>query len=359
MSFQKKTRSKILQIPGTKPSILNNTLLISSGVPSLDSLIGGGLPVGSVLLIEEDEFASYSQLLLKYFIAEGVICGHHVHISSADKTPEQILQELPDPIVNDPGTSKKPTGSDDMTIAWRYRNLPEVQSVPSGSTIGHYYDISRTMDSSFITAGKTSFCDISQCDASSKSPFMNPHYSKLLESIHTCIKDHSFGVTTTQTERNILRIGLHSLGSPQWNEEGWLNEPNDPSLFRFLYCLRSLLRNSFAACLLTIPTHLYEDSGFVGRIRNLCDSVIQLKAFEGSDKEKNPAFKEYRGLVNCVKLPHLNSLMPLVPDTMDLAFKLRRKKFTIEKLHLPPELSETASRSQEDPVLTRKSKLDF
>lgn len=37
--FHKKG-SKVTQIPGTKPSIHNNTLLTSSGVPSLDALIG-------------------------------------------------------------------------------------------------------------------------------------------------------------------------------------------------------------------------------------------------------------------------------------------------------------------------------
>lgn len=39
-SFQKKALVKINQIPGTKPSLFNNQLLISSGVPSLDNIIG-------------------------------------------------------------------------------------------------------------------------------------------------------------------------------------------------------------------------------------------------------------------------------------------------------------------------------
>ena len=28
----------------------------------------------------------------------------------------------------------------------------------------------------------------------------------------------------------------------------------------------------------------------------MCDTVIQLESFAGSDKEKNPAFKEYSGM---------------------------------------------------------------
>ena len=39
-SFQKKSKAKALQIPGTKPSLHNNQLLVSTGIPSLDNLIG-------------------------------------------------------------------------------------------------------------------------------------------------------------------------------------------------------------------------------------------------------------------------------------------------------------------------------
>ena len=39
-SFQKRVKSKILQIPGCRPSLHNNQLLVSTGVPSLDTVIG-------------------------------------------------------------------------------------------------------------------------------------------------------------------------------------------------------------------------------------------------------------------------------------------------------------------------------
>lgn len=39
-SFQKKTRSKLISIPGTRPSVQNGQLLVSTGVTSLDYLLG-------------------------------------------------------------------------------------------------------------------------------------------------------------------------------------------------------------------------------------------------------------------------------------------------------------------------------
>ena len=42
-SFQKKTRAKVIQIAGAKPSLYNNQLLVSTGIPSLDALLGDWL----------------------------------------------------------------------------------------------------------------------------------------------------------------------------------------------------------------------------------------------------------------------------------------------------------------------------
>jgi len=39
-SFQKRSANKNITVAGTKPSLSNNQLLISTGIPSLDNLLG-------------------------------------------------------------------------------------------------------------------------------------------------------------------------------------------------------------------------------------------------------------------------------------------------------------------------------
>ncbi|KAJ8299564.1 hypothetical protein KUTeg_023624 [Tegillarca granosa] len=326
-SFQKKSRVKSLQIPGAKPSLYNNQLLISTGIPSLDNVVGGGVAAGTIFMIEEDTYGNYSRMLL----------------NSVDNDPKVLLKEVPAPVLDDPGITTEigQSGDDDkMKIAWRYQHLPRFQSNPSNVKFGHYYDLTKVIDPELI--------EKSDC-----TTVMNPKYSKLLQLIKDKIDNGGFGTDKPQDKRNILRIAIHSLGSPLWGENGGYTSNHDEfdySLPRFLLTLKSILRSAFAVCMITLPKHLFQNIAYIKRIEKLCDTVVELESFAGSDRETNPIFKEYHGLFHIVQLPCLNSLHCHMPDTLDLAFKLRRKKFTIEQLHLPPELSENASRPQEDPV---------
>lgn len=62
----------------------------------------------------------------------------------------------------------------------------------------------------------------------------------------------------------------------------------------------------------------------------MSDITIRLESFAGSAKETNPLFKDYNGLLHIIKLPALNTLASHCPESRDLAFKLRRKRFVIE-----------------------------
>ncbi|XP_041647613.1 elongator complex protein 4 isoform X1 [Cheilinus undulatus] len=367
-SFQKKTRSKLISIPGTRPSVQNGQLLVSTGVTSLDYLLGGGLAVGTVLLIEEDRYDSFSRMILKYFLAEGVVCRHELFVAAAQDNPDDILQELPAPILDDvavhkpaeqPRLSTEPQDSlDSMKIAWRYQNLPKVQTaLASSCRFGHYYDVSKTMEPEIRQAAKCHRFYLPEHPTQS-SPTHSPlsfaifstmleSYSALLKSLQEVIHREGFDLATPMSNsRNILRIGLHSLGSALWGDDLCChdNPKHGRSLSTFLYGLRALLRSSLSVAVVTVPSHLIQDRALMGSITRLCDNAIALESFKGSERETNPLYKDYHGLLHVRQIPHLNCLASKLPDHKDLAFKLKRKQFTIERLHLPPDLSETVSR---------------
>ncbi|KAJ2841230.1 Elongator subunit elp4, partial [Coemansia erecta] len=120
-------------------------LLISTGVPSLDDLLGGGLPVGGVLLIEEDRKTGYSNTLLSYYSSQAIAAGHKLCVVNADQDVD-LATQLPGwaGVSREPSTPKhtessateqqSPDGGgkngsavdDAMKIAWRYKNMPKV-----------------------------------------------------------------------------------------------------------------------------------------------------------------------------------------------------------------------------------------
>ncbi|KAE8606801.1 hypothetical protein XENTR_v10010872 [Xenopus tropicalis] len=360
-SFKRKVRGKFPAIPGTRPSVHNGQLLVSTGVPSLDHIIGGGLAVGTLLLIEEDTYGTYSHLLLKYFLAEGVISGHEVFVASANDDPTDTLQDLPAPLTdeilrqNDPKSTKEAFGhvedsQDMMKIAWRYQNMPKMEALPIlSSRFGHYYDLSKTMPLEMSAKSHRFFLPhVKPPNQKENVSEVTCNYNQLLEAIQRVVHQEGYdGSNPQKRPKTVLRVGIESLGSVLWGDDICSHErpENQHSLTRFLYALRGLLRTSLSVCVITVPTHLIQNEAITTRVRNLSDTVVGLESFIGSEMEANPLYKDYHGLLHVHQIPRLNSLISDVADTKDLAFKLKRKIFAIERLHLPPDLSDTVSRS--------------
>ncbi|KFQ33658.1 Elongator complex protein 4, partial [Mesitornis unicolor] len=298
-----------------------------------------------LVFAEEDKYGLYSNLLFKYFLAEGVVCGHELFVASAKEHPDSILKVLPTPLLDDTYRSKseETTGfksedfQDSMKIAWRYQNLPKIEASPTTSTkFGHYYDVSKTMSPELFQSVKWhSFYlpEESSLPIEMKTCNMNSAYARLLQSIQRIIYQEGFdGSNPQKKQKNILRIGIQSLGSLLWGDDICSSDtPEDiHSLTKFLYVLRGLLRKSLSACIITVPAHLIQNKAIMERVTNLSDMVVGLESFIGSERETNPLYKDYHGLVHVRQIPRLNSLICDVSDTKDLAFRLKRKLFTIE-----------------------------
>lgn len=336
-------------ICGTK--FKNNLSYVSSGIPSLDHVIGSGLPAGSIFVVEEDVLANYSRILIKYFLAEGIACKHDLLVASADENPEDIVKELPVPTtISQHDDIKAVSGDvDKMKIAWRYEGLSQVESSFGNYTdFGHNFDLSKYIDPETINSCNVKYYKLDM-DSEHSAGFKNAMYHKLLTNIKEAVSKEEYQ-NNAKKNSNILRISIQSLGSPVWMAMDCEEDSSafGQDLIKFMYCLRVILRDTNAIAFVTVPSHLFDDDHIMNRLLYSIDNAVKIESFAGSSRETNPVYKDYHGLFHITKLSAMYSLVPYVPPSLDLAFKLKRKKFVIEKLHLPPELQETKEREQDD-----------
>jgi elongator complex protein 4 len=144
-TFKRKASSKTVDNPvGTRASPLSScTTLTSSGIASLDDILGGGLPLScSLLVIAPDTHSSYGELVQKYFVSQGLVSGQKVCV--IDNDPERFISEcmwssngVLSPSVTT-GAEDKEDGNETVEIAWRYERLKPFQTTVSTSKLYVY-----------------------------------------------------------------------------------------------------------------------------------------------------------------------------------------------------------------------------
>jgi len=133
MSFKRKGQAQTTQLPGTRPSPLASSILnVSTGIPSLDDVLGGGLQLGSVtVVLAPDPHAAYGDIVQRYFIAQGISSGQRVCILDDDANTlasscmwisKSALEEA------DEGSTSNATDSGGIKIAWRYEKMKQFQT---------------------------------------------------------------------------------------------------------------------------------------------------------------------------------------------------------------------------------------
>jgi len=111
-----------VRLPGVRPSAADGRPVTSTGSASFDGLFGGhgGLPLGTSILLEESGTTDYAGALLRFYAAEGLMQGHHVHVVGL---PEQWGRELPGLASESSKKAVEAAQDDKMKIAWRYERL--------------------------------------------------------------------------------------------------------------------------------------------------------------------------------------------------------------------------------------------
>jgi len=247
---------------GVRASVFSKNTLTSTGLAALDSALGGGVALGTVLCVIEDSPSECHALLLKHFLAQGLVHGHLTALCSAE---DDLLSALPEPIQPGDGRAEgsetrpsscaggagprggaKPSThaggekpkEDHLKIAWRYKeslSAAERQAAaPSSSVAADYclrFDLSRTRDGSKAaiaqgSAGTDTGASVRHVALTDWQPAASrpqgvqkawPEIAALVDGLASRAAHPSpDGGGGERAEDKVCRIALSSLGGPMW-----------------------------------------------------------------------------------------------------------------------------------------------
>ncbi|GAB2250529.1 hypothetical protein Droror1_Dr00016779 [Drosera rotundifolia] len=311
---------------GLKPGP-NGAIFTSSGIPDLDRILGGGFCLGSLIMVMEDAEAPHHLLLLRRFMAQGLVHNQHVLYSSPLKDPRGFLGTLPSPMSSkdDKPHDKGLVQDNGLRIAWQYQKyLGEAHGKLDNRDAKHEYnsdfDWRKPLERQFLS-GK--HIDCISTDGST--------IGALRERCSTFFAQNSRGDGGNSCGG---RIAIQSFCAPQCEYYG-----KDWDMLSFIKYLRAMARSSNAVVMITFPRSLLSES-FSKRWQHMADTLLSVKAMPDEDKELEKlltGYNEMVGLLNVHKIARVNTQVPLILEASTFSIKLRKRKFlTLECLNQAP-----------------------
>ncbi|KAJ7462667.1 Elongator complex protein 4 [Mycena galericulata] len=314
MSFKRKTAAS----PQSRP--------VSTGLPSLDDLLGGGLaPSCSLVFTAPDLHSAYGALVQKYFVAQGLAAGEKVCVVASAAWVGECMW-MPPTAADD---EEELAGSEDkIKIAWRYESMKPFQTTVGATALNpcRTFDLTTRIPPA-VVADALASGQLTLVDAEAPARVL------------ARLKDVLDAAAATP-----LRVCVPSLGAPEWGDLG----PQD--ILRFLHGLRGLLRRHQYACASTsLAATLSGDAygygaGWHQRVGWVADGAMTLAAFS-ADPALAAAFPASHGLVRLHTLPAPQSLVPASDrfsvirgvgggGENNIGFKCTRKRLVFETVHL-------------------------
>lgn len=322
-SFRKSGAS--LSSGAIRPTPHSAQTLVSSGIPTFDVILNGGIPIGSLVVIEGDAFGEYNQLFLRYFLSDGVVSDQSMLLASLNCDVKALIADLAVPDQECAPTADANDAVNDvncMKIAWRYRN---------SDVIGDTYLHCRSNRNDEVSARLLE----KAVDANSVELWTGPERQDCCGDF---LRDCRQFLTNHVTSEPV-RIVIDEFGSPFWS-----TTPHQ--LLACCHLLRALARSFSAVVMVTVPSCAAPaQSSFWKRLRNTADLCVGLHSFRNTPMAGLPDYSEFHGMFRIYRLSSLCCLSARQPISAELAFKAKRKTVLIKPFHLPPDLSEIASRS--------------
>lgn len=339
-------------LPGTTPCPSSPSVyVVSTGVPSFDDILGGGVPLGSACsILAPDTHSSWSRLISRYWISQGLADGHDVAIVAPRyKDGDDLVRGC---MWVDGAAASQPDDSDGETlesgggggikIAWRYDKMKRFQTTVGGQSA---LDLTRSLPEDAIER----FRERGQL------VHVDGSFENMLERVGSLI-----------SAKKVLRLVIHELASFEWQAGSSVScaqfhhvlrsADEAQRTHRFLHALRETLRGTSAVAMIT-----YADAQ--------PDSVSSFSdggcfSFQGfaDDPSLSASFPHSHGLVHVHRLPSPGTLLPPAykhstllglgvgsSGQNNLAFRLKRRRFVIETLHLGVEGGVGERRTEPDP----------
>ncbi|KAF9480055.1 hypothetical protein BDN70DRAFT_993009 [Pholiota conissans] len=336
--------------PGTRISPASTlSLVTSTGISSLDDILGGGLPLScSLVIAAPDMHSSYGELVQKNFVAQGLASGQRVCVVGADASAwVREVMWMPDargvPVRTSGGAERRQGDSDEeekesekahggkVTIAWRYEKMRQFQTTTSqeGETFCAPFELGSRVPEEVIAEAvgerRLTFVEVGRR-----------------------VEDVLRSIAQELAMENALpvRICVPWLGTPAWGDL----TPQD--VLYFLHALRSLLRSHTHGCASVglapqMSAAGWGGAGWMDKVGWAADGALMVAAFSA-----NPAlssmFPGHHGLLQTQRLPAPHTL--LAPSDRfstlrglggsgenNLAFRCTRKRLVFETLHLDVE----------------------
>ena len=236
------------------------------------------------------------------------------------------------------------------------RPISALSSSQSEKTLGHTFDLGRKLDG--IPKQLTESSRALQLDLSAGGSEGGTvcDYKRTWEFVREAIQ--------TNQRAGLGRIVIGSLGAPGlWNcsctsacGPAWLT-------LKISHLIQQIEASQPCIVLVTIPTAYLTENlvinptgstilpSWIKAVENVSDAVIELKPLLGITVKsqhtlqiKSLLTREYDGfLVIRKSLRRPNSFKPILPETANLAFKIKRRRFGIEKFHLPPSIDDSGA----------------
>eukprot|EP00762_Andalucia_godoyi_P002362 ANDGO_02722.mRNA.1 Putative elongator complex protein 4 len=298
-------------VPGVRSSAHTAQYLLSTGSLDLDKLFGGGVALGSVVLLVGDAFSRYSQVFTNLFLTEAVLEKRRLHFISCCTDPyadlcgrvyarsgsshPRTFTSVDKPVV-DSGTSPA-SSSLDLKIAWQYAkytpkslNLGMAASSETGGPVDTSKHISADeIHSSFVSVDRELVVDNIPADATQVV---------LIDSFEPGL-----------SEREVMQMSRKLRAYAR-------------------------LRN----CVVWV--HLDAMDAVASMLSTYADYVMEFQSFLGADMDVS-AFElsTYSGIIAFRKLPTTNSFSAVHLDDRIMGFKMRLRSVSILKLQQAPEES--------------------